>query len=61
MTWAELIRRLKAAGFVEQRVGKGSHLKLVHPRTGKEIWVSVHTKKDVGRLAKRMLKDAGLL
>ena len=25
MTWGELIRRLKAAGFVEQRRGKGSH------------------------------------
>jgi predicted RNA binding protein YcfA (HicA-like mRNA interferase family) len=60
MTWAELIRRLRAAGFVEQRLGKGSHRKLVHPGTNKEIWVSVHTKKDVGRLARRILRDAGL-
>ena len=60
MTWAELIRRLRAAGFVEERIGKGSHRKLVHPVTKKEIWVSVHTKKDVGRLARRILKDAGL-
>jgi predicted RNA binding protein YcfA (HicA-like mRNA interferase family) len=37
MTWAELIRRLKAAGFVEQRTGKGSHRKLVHPTTGARI------------------------
>jgi predicted RNA binding protein YcfA (HicA-like mRNA interferase family) len=60
MTWAEPIRRLRAAGFVEQRIGKGSHRKLVHPETGKEVWVSIHTKKDVGRLARRILRDAGL-
>jgi predicted RNA binding protein YcfA (HicA-like mRNA interferase family) len=60
MTWAELIRRLRAAGFVDQRLGKGSRRKLVHLTTRKEIWVSVHTKEDVGRLARRMLRDAGL-
>jgi hypothetical protein len=26
MTWKEVIRKLKAAGFVEKRTGKGSHL-----------------------------------
>lgn len=60
MTWAELIRRLRSAGFVEERLGKGSHRRFVHPVTKKEVWVSVHTKKDVGRLALRMLQDAGL-
>ena len=60
MTWAELIRKLKAAGFVEDRGGKGSHYKLVNPKTGREVWVSVHTKKEVGRLAQRILIDAGL-
>jgi predicted RNA binding protein YcfA (HicA-like mRNA interferase family) len=60
MTWGELIRRLKAAGFLEHRAGKGSHRKFVHPRDGREIRVSVHTKKDVGRLATRILRDAGL-
>ena len=61
MTWGELIRRLKAAGFVEARTGKGSHRQLVHPKTGKIITVAVHTKKDVGSgLAARILKDAGL-
>ena len=39
VTWAEVIRRLKAAGFVEVRSGKGSHLLLKHPTTGKEVWV----------------------
>jgi predicted RNA binding protein YcfA (HicA-like mRNA interferase family) len=60
MTWAELIRRFRAAGFVEERLGKGSHRKLVHPTTKKEIWVSVHTMKDVGRLARRIQREAGL-
>ena len=54
------MRRLREAGFVEQRVGKGSHRKFVHPKTGKEVWVAIHTKKDAGRLAERILRDAGL-
>jgi predicted RNA binding protein YcfA (HicA-like mRNA interferase family) len=61
VTWAELVRRLKAAGFVEHRSGKGSHRQLIHPRTGRIITVSVRTKKEVGTgLAARILKDAGL-
>ena len=60
MTWGELIRRLKKAGFVEQRTGKGSHRIFVHP-DGRVITVAVHTKKDVGKgLEARILKDAGL-
>ena len=60
MTWAEVIRRLKAAGFVEIRSGKGSHLRLRHPGTGKEVWVAVHTTKDAGRLGNRILREAGV-
>ena len=61
MTWAELIRRLKAAGFVERRAGKGSHRQFIHPATKKVITVSMHTKKGVGTgLAQRILKEAGL-
>lgn len=61
MTWAELIRRLKAAGFVEMRRGKGSHLHLVQPGTGRVVTVSIHTKKEVGTgLARRILREAGL-
>lgn len=60
MTWAGVVRKLKAAGFIEGRTGKGSHRKLVHPQTGKEVWVSVHTKKDAGNLGNRILKDAGV-
>ena len=60
MTWAEVIRKLKAAGFVGVRSGKGSHLLLKHPTNGKEVWVSVHTKKDAGRLGNRILREAGV-
>jgi predicted RNA binding protein YcfA (HicA-like mRNA interferase family) len=60
MTWGELIRRLKKAGFAERRTGKGSHRIFVH-RDGRVITVAVHTKKDVGKgLATKILKDAGL-
>ena len=61
MTWGELIRRLKTAGFVEHRRGKGSHRLFVHPASQKVITVSVHTKQEVGTgLAHRILKEAGL-
>jgi len=60
VTWAEVTRRLKAAGFVEKRTGRGSHLLLTHPKTGKEVWVAVHTKKDAGRLGNRILREAGV-
>jgi predicted RNA binding protein YcfA (HicA-like mRNA interferase family) len=61
VTWGELIRRLKAAGFVEQRTGKGSHRQFINPTTRKVITVAVHTKKEVGTgLAQRILKEAGL-
>ena len=61
MTWGDLIRRLKAAGFVEQRHGKGSHRQFVPPDNGRVVTVSVHTKKEVGTgLARRILKEAGL-
>ena len=61
MTWAELIRRLKAAGFVEHRTAKGSHRQLINPISRKVITVAVHTKKEVGTgLAQRILKEAGL-
>lgn len=55
-----MIRRLKAAGFVEVRTGKGSHMLLRHANTGKEVWVAVHTKKDAGRLGNRILREAGV-
>jgi len=60
VTWGEVIRKLKKAGFVEQRVGKGSHRLLVQPATGQEVWVAVHTKHDAGHLGNRILKEAGI-
>jgi len=60
VTWAEVIRQLKAAGFVEVRARKRSHRLLKHPVSGKEIWVAVHTKKDAGRLGHRILREAGV-
>ena len=61
MTWGELIRKLKAAGFVEQRHGKGSHRQFIHLESGRVITVAVHTKQEVGTgLARRILKEAGL-
>ena len=59
MTWHEVIRELKKAGFVEKRTGKGSHRLFVHQETGKEIWVTVHG-HDAGNLGKRILRDAGV-
>ena len=52
-----MIRKLKAAGVVEKRSGKGSHLLFVHPQTGKEVWVTRHG-HDAGNLGRRILKDA---
>ena len=58
MTWAEVIRKLKAAGFVEQRKGKGAHVR--HPESGRQVWVAVHAKQDSGRLGYRILREAGI-
>lgn len=61
MTWAELIRFLKANGFEELRTGKGSHRQFWHPERRVAITVSVHAKKEVGTgLLNRILRDAGL-
>jgi predicted RNA binding protein YcfA (HicA-like mRNA interferase family) len=59
VTWKEVIRKLKAAGFIEKRSGKGSHMLFVHPESGKEVWVTVHG-HDAGRLGNRILRDAGV-
>ena len=60
VTWGEVVRKLKAAGFVEVRSGKGSHRLFRHPATGADIWIAVHTKKDAGQLGNRILREAGL-
>ena len=58
MTWKEVIRKLKAAGFVERRTGKGSHRLFEHP-DGRQVWVTVHG-HDAGHLGNRILRDAGV-
>lgn len=60
VTWGEVIRKLKAAGYVEVRTGKGSHRLFKHGATGKEIWIAVHTRKDAGQLGNRILREAGI-
>ena len=60
MTWGEVIRKLKAAGYVEVRSGKGSHRLFKHAKTGREIWIAVHTKKDAGQLGNWILREAGI-
>ena len=59
MKWTEVIRKLKAAGFVEQRTGKGSHQLFRHPTTEKEVWVTTHG-HDAGQLGNRILREAGV-
>ena len=54
------MRKLKAAGYVEERSGKGSHRLFRHPHTGKEIWIAVDTKKDAGQLGNRILREAAI-
>lgn len=61
MTWGELIRLLKKHGWREARTGRGSHILLTHVERRAVIWVSRHTKKEVGSgLARQILKDAGV-
>jgi len=61
VTWAELIRILKAHGFEERRTGKGCHRQFWNPVTRRAVTIAVHTKKEIGPgLLHRILKDAGL-
>jgi predicted RNA binding protein YcfA (HicA-like mRNA interferase family) len=60
VTARELVRFLKARGFVDDRQ-TGSHLTLWHPERNVSVTVPVHTGCGIGRgLAVRILKDAGL-
>lgn len=59
VTARDLLRFLKAQGFVEDRQS-GSHLTLWHPDRNLSATVPVHGSVDIGRgLAVRILKDAG--
>ena len=59
VTARELVRFLKAQGFVEDRQA-GSHLTLWHADRNVSVTIPMHTGCDIGRgLAVRLLKDAG--
>jgi predicted RNA binding protein YcfA (HicA-like mRNA interferase family) len=59
VTARELVRFLKAQGFVEDR-RSGSHHTLWHAERNVSVTIPVHTGCDVGRgLAVLILKDAG--
>lgn len=59
VTARDLVRFLKAMGFVEDRQS-GSHLTLWHPERKISVTVPIRTGCDIGRgLAVRILKDAG--
>ena len=60
ITALQMVRFLKAQGFVEERQS-GSHLTLWHEGRQVAVTVPMHTGADLGRgLAVRILKDAGL-
>jgi predicted RNA binding protein YcfA (HicA-like mRNA interferase family) len=60
VTARDLVRFLKAQGFVEERQA-GSHLTLWHEDRKVPVTIPVHTGCDIGRgLAVRILRDAGL-
>jgi predicted RNA binding protein YcfA (HicA-like mRNA interferase family) len=59
VTARELVKFLKANGFVEDRQS-GSHLTLWSQERGACVTVPVHSGSEIGRgLAIRILKDAG--
>jgi predicted RNA binding protein YcfA (HicA-like mRNA interferase family) len=59
VTARELIRFLRAQGFVDDRQS-GSHLTLWHEASRLSVTIPVHTGTDIGRgLAIRILRDAG--
>jgi predicted RNA binding protein YcfA (HicA-like mRNA interferase family) len=60
VTWAEVMRKLRKAGFKPERRGKGSHVLWKNAATGQEVWITVHTKKDAGSLGNRILREAGI-
>lgn len=62
MKWNELLKKLKSAGYVYLRDGKGSHEYWHHPdRKDPPIVIAKHGAKEVGKgLANAILKQAGL-
>jgi predicted RNA binding protein YcfA (HicA-like mRNA interferase family) len=56
----QVVRALKAAGFIEDRQ-RGSHLVLFHPGTKARTVVPMHSGKTIFKpLLRAIIKDAGL-
>lgn len=60
-TSKEMIKLLKANGFVQIKGGKGSHRKLKNFKTGKVTEVPFHNKNIPIGTERAILKEAGLL
>ncbi len=60
MTPKQMIKHLKANGFVEVRQPGTSHLRMINPTTGKQTTVPMHNKDLSKGLEHTILKQAGL-
>lgn len=61
MTSKEMIKLLKANGFVEVKGGKGLHRRFKNFDTGKATEVPFHSKDLKKGTEKKILKEAGLI
>jgi predicted RNA binding protein YcfA (HicA-like mRNA interferase family) len=59
MTAKEVMKILKANGWELDRIN-GSHHIFIKPDFCRHVSVSVHGNKDIGPLAKKILKEAGI-
>lgn len=56
----EMVKILKAYGFIEKSQNGSSHLKLVHPESHKTIIVPIHAKELGKGLEHAILREAGI-
>ena len=60
MTGMELLKQVKADGWVEKSQ-RGSHLQLTHPTKPGKVTIPMHSGKDIDpRTVKSILKQAGI-
>lgn len=60
MTSREMVRFLKKHGFRQIPGGKGSHRKMINPKTGKSTLVPYHKGEMRKGTEQSILKEAGL-
>lgn len=60
MTYHEVVRRLRAAGFVFDRQAKGSHEIWYNPQTGRRTTVPHHTGVLPRGTLRAIVREAGL-